>query len=120
MQAFLFVPHLSFLFVENTTIFKSGVMHPPQFNMDIQVHLPPALAALHNFIQKHNPEDLADYESIEDPQPGTCTEGPAAEGSLAEGIPRLAERQLANQIQTAITWDMWLQYQDKLLPCGLI
>ena len=81
-------------------------MHPPQFDMDIQARLPPALAALHNFIQKHNPEDLADYENIEDPQPGTCAEGPAAEGSLAEGIPRMAERQLANQRQEAIAQDM--------------
>ena len=70
--------------------------------MDIHVHLPPTLAALHNFIQKHNSEDLADYESIEDPQPGTHAEGPTAEGSLAEGIPRMAEKQLANQRQAAI------------------
>ena len=89
-------------------------MHPPQFDMDIQAHLPPALAALHNFIWKHNPEDLADYESIEDPQPGTHTEGPAA-----EGIPRMAERWLANQRQAAITRDMWVQYQDELLQHGL-
>ena len=94
-------------------------MHPPQFNMDIQAHLPPTLAALHNFIQKHDPDDLADYESIEDPQPGTHAEGPAEEGSLAEGILRTVERQLANQRQAEITWDMWVQYQDELLQCGL-
>ena len=95
-------------------------MHPPQFNMDIQACLPPTLAALHNFIWKPNPEDLADYESIEDPQPGTGAEGPAAEGSLAEGIPRMAERWLANQRQAAIAWDMWVQYQDELSQCGLV
>ena len=94
-------------------------MHPPQFNMDIQTHLCPALAALHNFIQKNDPEDLTDYESVEDPQPGTHAEGPAAEGSLAEGIPRMVERQLANQRQAAIIQDMWIQYQDKLLQHGL-
>ena len=88
--------------------------------MDIQAHLPPALAALHNFIQKHDPEDLADYESIEDPQPGTYAEGPAAEGSLAEGILRTVERWLANQRQAAITQDMWVQYQDELSQHGLI
>ena len=93
---------------------------PTSFDMDIQACLPPALAALHNFIWKHDPEDLADYKSIEDPQPGTCAEGPAAEGSLTEGILRTVERQLANQRQADITWDMWVQYQDKLLQCGLI
>ena len=95
-------------------------MHPPQFDMDIQAHFPPTLAALHNFTQKHNPEDLADYESIEDPQHRTHTEGPAAEGSLVERIPRTAERHLANQRQAAIAQDMWVQYQDELLQCSLI
>ena len=94
-------------------------MHPPQFDMDIQACLPPTLAALHNFIQNNDPEDLTDYESVEDPQPGTHAEGPAAEGSLAEGIPRMVERQLANQRQAAIIQDMWIQYQDKLLQHGL-
>ena len=70
--------------------------------MDIQACLPPTLAALHNFIWKHDPKDLADYESVEDPQPGTHAEGPAAEGSLAEGILRTMERWLANQRQAAI------------------
>ena len=74
-------------------------MHPPQFNMDIQAHLPPVLGAFHNFIQKHDPEDLAGYESIEDPQPGTHAEGPAAEGSLAEGILRMVERWLIRDKQ---------------------
>ena len=95
-------------------------MHPSQFDMDIQAHLPPTLAVLHNFIQKHNPEDLADYSSTEDLQPGKCTEGPAAEGSLAEGIPRMVERQQDNQGQAALTWDMWVQYQDKPLQCGIV
>jgi len=58
--------------------------------MDIQTRLPPALTALHNFIQKHDPNNLNDIDNIEDPQPGTH-----AEGQLAEGVPRAAERQQA-------------------------
>jgi DDE superfamily endonuclease len=69
------------------------LVHPPQFDMDIQARLPPALAALHNFICKHDPDDIADFDNVDDPQPGAHVEGPAAaeEGQLAEGLPRAAE-----------------------------
>ena len=75
--------------------------------MDIQTHLFPALAALHNFIWKHNPNDLNDIDDIEDPQPGMH-----AEGQLAEGVPRVAERQQAISRQSEIAQEMWLQYQN--------
>jgi hypothetical protein len=39
------------------------LMWPPQFNMNIQVKIPPALAALHNFILDHNPHDIDEYLS---------------------------------------------------------
>jgi hypothetical protein len=55
------------------------LVYPPQFDMDLQARLPPALAALHNFIRKHDPNDIADFDDVEDPQPGTRVEGPAAE-----------------------------------------
>ena len=54
-------------------------MHPPQFDMSMQVRLPPALAAVHNFIRKHDPHDLDSYENIEDPQPGLCAVEEVAE-----------------------------------------
>ena len=43
--------------------------------MDIQARLPPALATLHNFIYKHDPDDIADLDDIEDPQPGATIIG---------------------------------------------
>jgi hypothetical protein len=46
------------------------LVHPPQFDMDIQAHLPPALTALHNFIHKHDPDDIADFDNVDDLQPG--------------------------------------------------
>jgi len=70
--------------------------------MDIQAYLPPALTALHNFIQKHNPNDLNNIDNVEDPQPGMCAEG-LYEGQLAEGIPRASERQQAISRQSEIT-----------------
>ena len=59
--------------------------------MDKQARLPPALAALHNFIRKHDPDDIADFDdNIDNPEPGTCVERPAAadEGELSAGPQR--------------------------------
>ena len=36
------------------------LVHPPEYSMDIQARLPPALAALHNFIRIHNPDEIVD------------------------------------------------------------
>lgn len=85
--------------------------------MDIQARLPPGLAALHNFIRKHDPDDIADFDDIEDPQPGArVEEGPAAaeEGQLAEGLPRAAERRRTNERRDRIAQDMWIQYRAEL------
>ena len=83
--------------------------------MDLQAHLPPALATLHNFIRKHDPNDIADFDDVEDPQPGTRVEGPAAEeGQLAAGIPGAAERWQANKRRGRIAQEMWTQYQAHL------
>jgi hypothetical protein len=84
--------------------------------MDIQARLPPALAALHNFIRKHSPDDIADFDNIDDPQPGARAEGPAAaeEGQLAERLPRAAERWQTNERWDRIAQEMWVQYQAEL------
>jgi hypothetical protein len=88
--------------------------------MDIQACLPPALAAVHNFIQKYDPNDLADYEDVEDLQPGTCAGEQATEGQLAAGLPRAAEREQANARRDKIMQDMWVQYQDELAQHGIV
>ena len=74
--------------------------------MDLQAHLPPVLTALHSFIHKHDPDDIANFNDVEDPQPGAFAEGPAAaeEGKLAEGLPRAAERWQSNE-----RWDKTMQ-----------
>ena len=84
--------------------------------MDIQARLPPALAALHNFIRKHDPDDISDFNDIaEDPQPGApaglCE---ADEGQLAEGIASAAERRHVNDRRDRIVQEMWIQYQAEL------
>jgi DDE superfamily endonuclease len=97
------------------------LIHPPQFDMDIQAHVPPALAALHNFIRKYNPDNIADFDNVEDPQPGACMEGPAAaeEGQLADGLPGAAEREQTNERRDRIAQEMWTQYQAELSRCNL-
>ena len=62
--------------------------------MDLQAHLPPVLTALHNFIRKHDPDDIANFKDVEDPQPG----------AFAEGLPRAAERWQSNE-----RWDKTMQ-----------
>ena len=77
--------------------------------------MPPALATVHNFIQKYNSSDITDFDDVEDPQPGMCGEGlVAAEGQLAGGLPKVAERQQANERQGRIVQEMWAQYQAEL------
>ena len=78
--------------------------------MDTQACLPPALAAIHNFIHKHDPHDLDDYEDVEDPQPGLRAAGGVGEGELSVGLPRAAERRQALVRRNGITQDMWEQY----------
>lgn len=78
--------------------------------METQTRLPPALAALHNFIRKHDPDDIADFDDSEDPQPGTRVEGLDAEGQLADGLPGAAERQQSNRRRDRIAQELWTQY----------
>ena len=78
--------------------------------MNIQARFPPALAAIHNFIRKHDPHDLDDYENVEDPQPGSRTAGGVSEGQLSAGLPRAAERRQADARRNRIAQDMWEQY----------
>ena len=75
--------------------------------MDVQACLPPALAAVHNFIQKYDSSDITNFDDIKDSQPGTCGEGPvAAEGQLAGELPEVAERRQANERQGRIAQKM--------------
>jgi len=88
--------------------------------MNIQTCLPPALAALHNFIRTYNPNNIADFDNVEDPQPGCHAEGSTAEeGQLADGLPVRAERQQASERQDEIAREMWIVYQAELLRCGI-
>lgn len=89
------------------------LVHPPEYDLDVQARLPPALAALHNFIREHDPDDLAEYEGAEDPQPGV-RQDPEGAGELARGVPRAPERNQAVRRRDQIAQAMWVQYQEEL------
>jgi hypothetical protein len=81
---------------------------PPQFSLAIQSRVPPALAALHNFIMEHDYEDLEELTgNIEDPIPGYQV----TYGNLATTRPNRAEKLRSEAFRDQIAQDMWDSYQ---------
>ena len=80
----------------------------PRYNLDIVARLPPALAALHNFIRIHDPSEINEY--LQDPDLAEWLE-PRYVGELAGGFPDAAERLVANARRDEIAQAMWIQYQ---------
>lgn len=84
--------------------------------MAVQARIPPAMAALHNFILKHDPvewEDILNME-IEDPNPGTRNDS----GRLAEGPTDAAEKERSESRRDSIAQAMWDSYQQLLRERG--
>jgi hypothetical protein len=82
-----------------------------------QAELPPAMAALHNFIMKHDPKDINNYldnsENDLDPDPGaTCDDNDF--GALSEGAVTQAEKTHATETREGIANAMWDHYQEIL------
>lgn len=82
------------------------LVHPPEFDMDIQARIPPALAALHNFILDHDQSDLDDFVDVIDENPGA-----AHYGNLATHHVTPAEKQRASLRRDQIAQSMWEDYQ---------
>ena len=74
--------------------------------------LPPALAAIHNFICDIDPIDINDFTEAEDMQPDWHS------GDLADALPHHAERERANNRCDDIANAMWDQYQQHLVAGG--
>jgi hypothetical protein len=86
--------------------------YPAEIHMDLQARLPAALAAIHNFIRDHDPEELNDLSEAEDLERGFIS------GALADGQPGRAEREQANERRSEIASAMWIQYQAELQRRG--
>ena len=80
--------------------------------MNIQALVPPALAALHNFLQEYNPEEIHGYDDLTfELQMGQQRE---LVGELGTGQVMQDETVQANVRQDRIAHEMWEQYQDYL------
>jgi hypothetical protein len=79
---------------------------PPEFSMSIQARIPPALAALHNFILELDPFDLEEFgDGIVDPMPGQYQDRDF--GQLAHSVASQTEKQRAEQKRNDIAQKMW-------------
>ena len=78
--------------------------------MTIQALIPPALAALHNFIRQYDPEEIRAYDNeVFDPQIGYQESA----GELGTGL--VTDEMLrANERRDRMAGEMWEQYQDYL------
>ena len=84
------------------------LVYPAEIRMDYQARIPAALAAIHNFIRIHDPDELEGFTDADDVEPGFFA------GELAEGQARMAEKRRANARRDGIAADMWEQYQAEL------
>ncbi len=82
--------------------------------MEVQVRVPPGLAALHNFIVRADPLDLEEVLAEIDEEGGPPNPGrgrPHEESELASGpISRQEERQVAAK-RDQLAQRMWVDYQ---------
>ncbi|KAF8228723.1 hypothetical protein L208DRAFT_1290075, partial [Tricholoma matsutake] len=67
-----------------------SLLYPAKISMDYQACIPAALAAVHNFICIHDPDELEGFVEADDIEPGFFA------GELAEGQTRMAEKRWAN------------------------
>jgi len=80
--------------------------------MEIQVLIPSALAALHNFIRQYDPKDL---DTLDENLPNFEMDiNPASTGELGTGPATSNEREQANSRRDMIAGAMWEQYRGEV------
>jgi hypothetical protein len=80
---------------------------PSEYNMGIQARIPPALCAVHNFIQFHDEDEIHDFlHDLHDQNPGDF------HGELAAGPAVHGEKECAEIRRDNIAQAMWRNYQD--------
>ena len=79
---------------------------PPQYGMNIQARIPPALSCIHNIIRKLDPAELDDIEAASlqsDAAPGSI-------GSIVDSVPTRSDHAQMSAMQDRIARDMWDNY----------
>jgi DDE superfamily endonuclease len=87
---------------------------PPEYSMAIQARIPPALAAVHNFIRIHDKNEIHEFNIVlEDQEPGDRDYG-----KLAQGPAGRAEKTRAEIKRDGIAQAMWISYQELVRARG--
>lgn len=92
----------------------------PEFSLETQAKIPPALAALFNFVRIHDPSPTGEdgrgqiYPSATNPE-NTLTRNPDHLG----GFISAEETKRADSCRDVITEAMWVQYQEELRRRGM-
>jgi DDE superfamily endonuclease len=82
---------------------------PPEYSLEIQSFIPPALCALHNFIRRYDPDDILDFDKdIDDLLHGETLEMEL--GELAAGAVSARAHEWASKMRDDIAQAMWDQY----------
>jgi hypothetical protein len=81
--------------------------------MEIQALIPPGLAALHNFIQQYDPEEIHEYDDVDDIEIDLQM-GQDEAGELGVYQVTAAEMRRANARRDQIADAMWREYQSCL------
>lgn len=81
--------------------------------MAVQARIPPACAALHNFIMTHDPNDVEDLLAVRGDD-GFTNDNDNDTGLLAATHVGRHEKQRAEALRDCIAQAMWDSYQDLL------
>jgi DDE superfamily endonuclease len=80
---------------------------PPEYSMEIQVRILPALCALHNFIHIYDNDEILEFDHID------CNSfTPGLREELAAGPTTTREQNRAHALHDKIAQDMWDGYQN--------
>ena len=87
----------------------------PEYNMSLQAQIPVTLAAVHNFIREHEPEEEENDDDPDDIQPigGGVGDDDDEAAEIHDGLGQHDDR------RDQIAKDMWAQYIDEHLCQGI-
>jgi hypothetical protein len=87
---------------------------PPEYSMEIQARIPPALCLVHNIIRVHDPNDMMEYRDLNVSDERFTTDT----GNLANGPPTEQARTRASLRRDQIAGEMWEDYNRERVRRG--
>ena len=80
--------------------------------MAIQARIPPALAAVHNFIRIHDEDEIHEVGNVLEDAELPAEQGDRYYGELGQGPAGRAEKARAEIKRNTIAQAMWVSYQE--------